>query len=955
MRATLVLLHLLVCQSLSAGAQELSDQVAARYASSDVAGSQSRKHTGYYLVKFREYPGESLHDYGVVKSLSQLHFILKKTNFDSSLQKKVVYTYNANDNWKASTNLLHTLSLRDSIHLLRDNIKSLRDTTNSLRDHLNLQKDSINLIVTSSALPAYCRILRHYGQSYTVSINTKDWSSFIAQPFISFADVQRKASPEQRINSADISANAINTAQQAYPAIKGSDITVSLKEDLFDTTDLDLVGRFLYNENASVNFSSHATIMATMIAGAGNTGEKGMGAAPQALLCPADYNYSLLPEDSSYMRTYHVSIQNHSYGTGIENYYGAEAVAFDEQVYNTDTVLHVFSSGNIGTDADSTGIYQNMTGFANLTGTFKQAKNVLVVGATDDSLHVSSISSKGPAYDGRIKPELVAFGIDGSSGSAALCSGTAALLQQAYKQVYYTMPSAALIKAILINSAARNSNSNGYSSGISYSSGYGSLHALHAIQTLAENHFLKGTDNGTFSIQVPTGIQELKVTLCWNDPPAEANAVSALVNDLDLTVNTGSSKYLPWVLSTAPVSDSLSAAPHRSRDSLNNVEQVTIDIPAAGTYQIQVAAHHLNVPNQAFYIAYDYIPKNNFEWQNPGAKEVIVAGNPVPFPLRWHSNVTGKGDISCSYDKGATWQSIATQLNTATGLYYWTIPDTFSTALLKYTTTDTSFISDTFYLSPRLTLQTGYDCGDSAMIFWNTLQNAGAYQLYNMGSTYLLPYTQTVDTFLTLTASGNSAFYAVSPLHSEGWAGLKSYATNYQLQGTGCYFKSLLANETTTKNISLVLTLGTTWHISELYWQRLSGNDYVSIGNSTVTNATSYTFEDENAHEGLLYYRVRLVTDNGTDLYSDPVPVYLLRQHDHLIFPNPATNLVNVVNKSMSNMQLQLFDMSGRLMLTKTLSSLQETVSVEQLQPGVYNCVLYDEGKKVFSTKLVKL
>lgn len=919
MRATLVLLHLLVCQALSAGAQTFSDQVAERYACSDVAGSQSRKHTGYYLVKFREYPGESLHNYGVIKSLSPVHFILKKTNFDSSLQQKVVYSYNANDNWKASMNLLRLLSV----------------------------KDSIQLIVSSSETPSYCRILSHYNTSYIVFVDTKNWSSFIAQPFISFADVQRKATPEQRINSADISANAINAAQQTYPAIRGSDITVSLKEDLFDTTDLDLTGRCVYNENASLNFSSHATIMATMIAGAGNTGEKGMGAAPQALLCPADYNYSLLPEEDNYLQTYHVSIQNHSYGTGIENYYGTEAVAFDEQVYHTDTVLHVFSSGNIGTDGDSTGIYANLNGFANLTGTFKQAKNILVVGATDDSLHVPAVSSKGPAYDGRIKPELVAFGIDGSSGSAALCSGTAALLQQAYKQVYHTMPSAALIKAILINSATSN--------GMSFSSGYGSLHALHAIQTLADKHFLKGTDNGTFTIQVPAGIQQLKVTLCWNDPPAEANAPSALINDLDITVQTNGNTYLPWVLSAAPVADSLSAAPHRSRDSLNNTEQITIDHPAAGNLQIQVAAHHLNVPNQAFYIAYGFVAANTFEWQNPGSKEVIVAGNPVPFPLRWYSNVTGTGDISCSYDKGASWQSIATQLNTSTGLYYWTIPDTFSAALLKYTTTDTAFVSDTFYLSPRLTLQTGYDCGDSAMIFWNTLQNASAYQLYHMGTTYLLPYTQTADTFLTLTASGNSAYYAVSPLHTEGWTGLKSYATNYQLQGTGCYFKSLLANETAEQNVSLVLSLGTTWHISELYWERLSGNDYVTIGTSPISPATSYTFEDENAPEGLLYYRVRLVTENGTAIYSDPVTIYLLRQHDHLLFPNPATNLVNIVNKNMSNMQVQLFDMSGKLVLTKNLSNLQETLSVEQLSPGVYTCVLYDDGKKVFSTKLVKL
>jgi hypothetical protein len=919
MRATLVLLHLLLCQSLSAGAQELPDQVAVRYASRDVAASQSRKPTAYYLVKFREYPGESLRNYGVVKSLSQVHFILKKTNFDSSLQQHVLYVMPANNNWKASTNLLNTLSQQDSLHL----------------------------IVTASAVPAHCRVLRQYGTIYSVAVLTKDWDNFIQQSFISFADVQRKAFPEQRINSADLSANAINTVQQSYPAIRGSDITVSLKEDLFDTTDLDLVGRFLYNENASQNFSSHATIMATMIAGAGNNGEKGLGAAPQALLCPANYTYSLMPEDSAYMHDYRVSIQNHSYGTGIENYYGAEAVAYDEEVYKTDTVLHVFSSGNVGTTGDTTGIYQNLKGFANLTGTFKQAKNVLVVGATDDSLHVPGISSKGPAYDGRVKPELVAFGIDGSSGSAALTSGVAALLQQGYKQVYHVMPSAALVRAILINSAVGNR--------MSYSSGFGSLHALHAIQTLEQKHFLQGTDKGDFTIQVPAGVQRLKITLCWNDPAAEANAANALVNDLDLSVTMNGNTFLPWVLSSVPVLDSLSAAPHRSRDSLNNVEQVTIDNPAAGDVQIHVSAHHLKAPDQAFYIAYDTESKNTFEWQNPGPKEVIIAGSPVPVPLRWTSNVTAKGDLSCSYDKGATWQSIVTQLNTSTGLYYWTIPDTFSAALLKYTTQDTAFVSDTFYLSPRLALQTGYDCGDSAMIFWNTLQHAGAYQLYNMGTTYLLPYTQTVDTFLTLSSSVNSPYYAVSPLHTDGWSGLKSYATNYQLQGTGCYFKSLLATENDDENVSLNLSLGTTYHLERLYWERLSGSDYVMLDSGIVSTNTTYDYTDNNAPEGLLYYRVKLVTSSGNVLYSDPASVYILRQHDYMIFPNPASSNVTVLSRYVDNMQLQVFDMSGKLILTRVVANLQESVGVSELAPGVYICVLLNNGVRVFTKKLIKL
>jgi len=47
--------------------------------------------------------------------------------------------------------------------------------------------------------------------------------------------------------------------------------------------------------------------------------------------------------------------------------------------------------------------------------------------------NVLSPSSRGPAYDGRVKPELVAFAEDGSSGAAAIVSGISLVAQQTYK------------------------------------------------------------------------------------------------------------------------------------------------------------------------------------------------------------------------------------------------------------------------------------------------------------------------------------------------------------------------------------------------------------------------------------------------------------------------------------------------------------------------------------------
>ncbi|SEV90816.1 Por secretion system C-terminal sorting domain-containing protein [Chitinophaga sp. YR573] len=916
MKTIFVLFSLLLWQNISARQVQPPDSVALRYAAADTA-ARTGNSLRYYLVKFSVNPGNAVRNYGIIKTLSPFHYILNRVDFDTLLQRKVVYNYPANNNWKASAQLLQQLVMSDSLVLLA-----------------GVRNVSLN----------YCRVISQYGSVLRVSVQKKDWDNFITQPDILFLDCIRKAHTEILINNSDPAANAVNTAQQKYLSVRGKNITVSLKEDLLDTTDIDFTGRYIPSSFAATQRSSHATIMATMIGGAGNTGTKSLGAAPAVLFTSADFNISLMPEDPDYFKQFDITIQNHSYGTGIENYYGLEAAAYDEQVYNTDTLLHVFSSGNIGTATDSSGIYQGINGYANLSGTFKQAKNVLVAGGTDDSLHVVSLSSRGPAYDGRVKPELVAFGIDGTSGASAITSGVAALVQDAYKQKYGGAPSAALVKALLINSAVKVDHIP-----LSYKSGYGSLHALDALNTLSAAQFIKGSGSQQFTVHVPAGMEQLHVTLCWNDPVAALNASKALVNDLDLSVTDAAGQtYAPWVLSAAPSPDSLGAAAKRGRDSLNNIEQVTIDNPVAGDLQIHV---HSPVAGQTFYVVYQWTPSHHFEWLNPGAHEVLYAGGNAPLPLRWQSNITGKGDLSYSIDSGITWNPLVSSVGAENGLYYWAVPSLFSAALLKFTMPDTSFISDTFFLSPRLTLQTGYDCGDSAFIYWSSVSDASAYEVYHLGEQYLNPYALPTDTFLAV--SGGSPYFAVSPVHKDGWIGLKSYGTNYTVQGTGCYFRNLLADLNADGTVTLSLNLGTVYKLQHLYWQRLAGSDYVDISDQLITGV-DYTYLDEHAPKGLVYYRVKLVTDDGKIIYSDPVPVYSLNDQQYLFFPNPVHSTLSVLSKELYGMQLQMYDMSGRLVLNKLLQDQLESLWIEDLPAGIYTVVLFRDGKKITAKKVVK-
>ena len=68
--------------------------------------------------------------------------------------------------------------------------------------------------------------------------------------------------------------------------------------------------------------------------------------------------------------------------------------------------------------------------------------------------------------------------------------------------------------------------------------GYGNVNTYRAVKDLLSGNFFSGSiqqdEIKDFNITVPANTKNLKVTLVWNDTPAQSNAFTALVNDLDL-------------------------------------------------------------------------------------------------------------------------------------------------------------------------------------------------------------------------------------------------------------------------------------------------------------------------------------------------------------------------------------------------------------------------------------
>jgi serine protease AprX len=254
---------------------------------------------------------------------------------------------------------------------------------------------------------------------------------------------------------------------------------------------------------------------------------------------------------------------------------------------------------------------------------------------------IAAWSGRGPTDDGRIKPEIVAPGTNiisaasqdpsasyqfpypgglyaydsGTSMSAPMLSGMAALTRQWLAQSrQITAPSAALIKALLLNGAA-DIDPGQYGEGAtreipaSWPNNVEGWGRAALVDTLGmggtQEVWLADNTTGlaapgataTYSLIVSSG-QPLRLSLAWADYPGSPQSAKALVNDLDLEVQTADGTIVRGNAAAALTSGCRDA--ETRADRCNNVESVEIATPIAGLYTVRVRAAKLPQPAQPF-------------------------------------------------------------------------------------------------------------------------------------------------------------------------------------------------------------------------------------------------------------------------------------------------------------------------------------------------------------------
>lgn len=763
----------------------------------------------------------------------------------------------------------------------------------------------------------------------------------------------RKPIPELILGSMDFDLNGVRLAQRKFPQWKGSGRLVSVKEERPDLSDIDLRNRYLATGFASPVTNAHASLMTTIIAGAGNSWYAGRGVAPAATFTSADFA-NLNPEPFTYYASNRVHVQNHSYGVGIENFYGRDAQLYDSTVLMMPSLLHVFSSGNRGTASSGNGSYLGIPGFANLTGSFKMAKNALVVGSVDSFGIAETHSSRGPAHDGRIKPDLVAFGEDGSSGAAALVSGLALLLQEAYLERFGKEMDNSLARAVLINAAADLGNP-----GPDYFYGFGNADAEAALSTIVENRIFSGTISSNAQINqridIPAGILQLKVTLAWTDPPAAVDARRALRHDLDLELvemATGKTWH-PWVLSSFPHADSLRRVALRGVDTLNNVEQVSIEIPSAGEYLLRVRAGQLTA-DQAFHICWQLDSSGQFQWLSPLNTQPLVPG--ARSLIRWKASADlATGKLSYRLDNGTGWQLVSANVDLNKGYFPWNNPSGSGVLLMRMETHGLVFESDTIILSEILQPQVGFSCADSMLIYWNPVPGADGYQVYGLGAQFLQQKGQTTALRVVLPrADFPDNQLAIAPKF-QGLEGYRSRTLNHTSQGTGCYVKSLLAQQED-QSIRVLLEMGTIYELKKIKLQKWKGGVYTDIAVVENPDSLRYLFRDQDIQPGTNRYRVQLELKDGRIIQSDPSECFVIAVSGYRIYPNPVArgnNLQLALENIVDDGQIQLINAAGQLLRTIEIRTSPQTIDVRNMPPGLYYIRVVRLGQVAWTTKCI--
>ena len=417
--------------------------------------------------------------------------------------------------------------------------------------------------------------------------------------------------------------------------LDGSGERITITDTGIDQDHPDVVGRvtvftqFGLDPSSADTNGGHGTHVTLTIAGDGSSDSSTMGIAPASTVIV----YALEHDStgvfgrigSIYDMLKHAEQEGsrvavNAWGlNGNQGQYTADSRSVDIFVRNNPDFLPIFSAGD-----------DEMQNASKILAP-STAKNVLSIGSstTSPSGEVANFSAQGPSLDGRVKPDLVAPGVNicsgrpeeattatgascgtgthangdslymslsGSSQATAVAGGTISLIREFIREeVGITSPTASLLKAASINGAVDLGTADIPNS----AEGWGQISLENTVlptdgstqlQTFHDNSRTLDAGFSTlyaFDVDPSHG---LDITLVWSDEAGSAQDTQSqkrLVNDLDLIL------YAPdGTIYKGNVFVNGFSVPNGASDDINNVERIRLSpgtIAPSGTWQIEIS------------------------------------------------------------------------------------------------------------------------------------------------------------------------------------------------------------------------------------------------------------------------------------------------------------------------------------------------------------------------------
>jgi hypothetical protein len=315
---------------------------------------------------------------------------------------------------------------------------------------------------------------------------------------------------------------------------------------------------------------------------------------------------------------YRAVYQTNSWGSGLTTTYSTSSSEMDRIIFDMDLLI-TQSQSNEGTQSSRPQAW---------------AKNIVSVGGV---LHRNTLSkgddcwcggaSRGPASDGRIKPDLTHFfdftraatsssasaytEFGGTSGATPIVAGHFGVLFQMWAEgvfgnptsggdVFDERPAFTTAKAMMIASAepyAFTGTSIGNDKARA-KQGWGmpDLRPLYdgrdKLFVVNEADVLTELQTASYQLKVAAGTPALRTTLTWSDPQGTTSSTVHRVNNLDLRVTSPTGQTY-W--GNAGLNAGVWSTVGGAADTVNTVENVFVQNPPAGTWTVEIIAADINI------------------------------------------------------------------------------------------------------------------------------------------------------------------------------------------------------------------------------------------------------------------------------------------------------------------------------------------------------------------------